>query len=79
MNEDKYDLMGNIKSKPLSSTIHGSLRFTDSSLSTKVTVQYKIGKSELHTLGFSAKLQDNSKGTLTRNNMHLTLQVCDST
>lgn len=75
MNEDKYDLMGNIKSKPLSSTIHGSLRFTDSSLSTKVTVQYKIGKSELHTLGFSAKLQDNSKGTLTRNNMHLTLQM----
>jgi hypothetical protein len=75
MKEDKYNLMGNIMSKALTSTFHGSLIFTPNYLSTKATVQYKIGETQPHKLDFSAKLQDNSKGKLIRESISITLQV----
>jgi hypothetical protein len=75
MKEDKYNLVGNIVSKALTSTFHGSLLFTRNYLSTKATVQYKIGETQSHKLDFSAKLQDNSKGKLIREGISITLQV----
>jgi hypothetical protein len=76
MNEDKYDLMGDIKSNPLTSTFHGSLHLAKNYLSTKATVQYKIGGIQAHMLEFSAKVQDNSKGTLINEGVYITAQVC---
>jgi hypothetical protein len=76
MNEDKYNLMGNIMSKALTSTFHGSLHFAKNYLSTKATVQYKTEETQPHKLSFSAKLQDNSKGKLLREGVYITLQVC---
>jgi hypothetical protein len=76
MNENNYDMMGEIISKPLTSTFHGSLHFAENSLSAKAAVKYKTGRSQPHTLNFSAKLQDNSRGTLIREGVYVTLQVC---
>lgn len=76
MNENNYDVMGDIISKPLTSTIHGSLHFAENVLSAKAAVKYKIGKSQPHTLDFSAKLHDNSRGTVIREGVNITLQVC---
>jgi hypothetical protein len=76
MNENNYDVMGDLISKPLTSNFHGSLRFADNSLSAKVAVKYQTGNSKPHTLDFSAKLQDNSRGTLIREGVYVTLQVC---
>jgi hypothetical protein len=75
MIEDKYNVMGNIISKALTSTFHGSLHFAKNYLKTKATVQYKIGETQPHKLDFSAKLQDNSKGKLIREGVYITLQV----
>jgi hypothetical protein len=76
MNENNYDVMGDIISKPLASTFHTSLHFAENSLSAKATVTYKSGQSQPHILDFSAKLQDNSRGTLIREGVYVTLQVC---
>jgi len=76
MNENNYDVIGDVNSKPLTSTFHGSLHFAENSLSAKAAVKYKTGNSKPHMLEFSAKLQDNSRGTLIRNGVYVTLQVC---
>jgi hypothetical protein len=76
MNENNYDVMGDVISKPLTSTFHGSLHFTENSLSAKAAVKYKIDNNKPHMLDFSAKLQDNSRGTLIREGVYVQLQVC---
>ena len=68
--------MGDIISKPLTSTIHGSLHFAENVLSAKAAVKYKIDKSQPHTLDFSAKLHESSRGTVIREGVYVTLQVC---
>jgi len=76
MNENNYDMMGDIISKPLTSTFHGSLHFAENSVSAKAAVKYNTGNSKPHMLDFSAKLQDNSRGTRIREGVYVTLQVC---
>jgi hypothetical protein len=76
MNEDKYNVIGDIKSNPLTSTFHGSLHMARNYLSTKATVQYKIGETKPHMLEVSAKVQDSSKGTLISEGVYITAQVC---
>jgi hypothetical protein len=76
MNEDSYDVMGDVFSKPLTGTFHGGLYFAENSLSAKAAVTYKSGKSQPHMLDFSAKLWDKSRGTLVREGVYVTLQVC---
>lgn len=77
MNEDKYNLMGDIKSKLLTSTFHGSFHLAKNYLSTKAAVQYKIGWTQPHMLEFSAKVQDNSKGSLVNEGIYFTAQVSE--
>jgi len=76
MNGDKYDLMGDIRSNPLTSTFHGSLHMAKNYLSTKATVQYQFEDNQPHVLDFSAKLQDSSKGTIIKDGIYITVQVC---
>jgi hypothetical protein len=75
MKENKYNLIGNIMSNAFTSAFHGNVQFARNYLSTKATVQYKIGETQSQKLDFSAKLQDNSKGKLIREGVSITLQV----
>ncbi|PSN46112.1 hypothetical protein C0J52_17248 [Blattella germanica] len=75
MNEDKYELLASIKSKLLTSSLHASFRITDNYFSTKATLQYQLRNSGEHTLNFSAKLQDGSRGSLVRDTIYVTLQM----
>ncbi|KAJ9583535.1 hypothetical protein L9F63_022120 [Diploptera punctata] len=74
-NEDKYELFADIKSNFLTSSFQAGFRSTGNSLSTKITVQYKMRSSQQHTVAFSARLQDNSKGILLRESLYMALQM----